>query len=498
MVEEIKLKTRVQLKYNTLEGWQSISVEGKGGNLVLLKGEVGICAVPRDSSHLQATPPAIMFKVGDGETAFKDLPWASALAADVYAWAKKDKIDIVANGTGNVVSSIKWENNQFVYETASVATSEGLQALQEAVEGLNSDLSGLTTRVETAEGEIDTLQASVTENTSAIAAVKATAEAALPQADFDSFKTENSTAIADAKKAGTDAADALNEYKAENDAKVSKNATDIANLEIAVKAGVTFKGKFDDKPATDDYSNGDLIIVGAKEYILYVNGEGNKEWLELGDEGTHLTKVTADGYYVAKNEDVVGGTKCKITYDSKGLVTGGSDLEASDIPELDASKITSGLIADERIASADTWNKKQDAITADNKLSVDLISGLAGIATSGSYNDLADTPDIPALITEEIGKLDVVVDGAAAGKTLASLTEVDGKIAATFQDIAINSAQITDLEAAFPGREKLGTVTSVAVGNGLKVTGDASVSPKIEIDDEVVFVLNCGSSTTVI
>ena len=88
MATEKTINTRIQLKYSSLEEWSDLSVAGKGGNLVLKAGEVGICAVPRGGSHLQTTPPAIMFKVGDGTTAFKDLPWASGLAADVYPWAK--------------------------------------------------------------------------------------------------------------------------------------------------------------------------------------------------------------------------------------------------------------------------------------------------------------------------------------------------------------------------------------------------------------------------
>lgn len=43
---------------------------------------------------------------------------------------------------------------------------------------------------------------------------------------------------------------------------------------------------------------------------------------------------------VVKNADITGATKCKITYDAKGLVTAGADLEATDIPDLTSAKIT--------------------------------------------------------------------------------------------------------------------------------------------------------------
>ena len=56
------------------------------------------------------------------------------------------------------------------------------------------------------------------------------------------------------------------------------------------------------------------------------------------------------------------------------------------------------------------------------------------------------------------------------------------------------SNRITALEGK-PGLDKVGTVTNVSAGVGLKVTGTATVAPKVEIDDSVVFVFDCGSAT---
>lgn len=61
------INTRVQFKSDTAAGWADTSVEGKGGNLILLKGEIGIYT---DSNNTK-------FKVGDGKTAFKDLPFVA-------------------------------------------------------------------------------------------------------------------------------------------------------------------------------------------------------------------------------------------------------------------------------------------------------------------------------------------------------------------------------------------------------------------------------------
>ena len=43
---------------------------------------------------------------------------------------------------------------------------------------------------------------------------------------------------------------------------------------------------------------------------------------------------------VSGNSAITGATKCKITYDNKGLVTAGADLQASDIPSITLSKIS--------------------------------------------------------------------------------------------------------------------------------------------------------------
>lgn len=70
------------------------------------------------------------------------------------------------------------------------------------------------------------------------------------------------------------------------------------------------------------------------------------------------------------------------------------------------SGITSSLVDDYsdhisdttiHVTSTDksTWNGKQNAITSSNKLNANLVSGLASVATSGSYTDLSNKPSIP-------------------------------------------------------------------------------------------------------
>ena len=74
------LSTRIQLKYDTYKNWTD-------ANITPLKGEICLVEVPT-STNAVVQEPAILFKIGDGKTAFNELPFGSALAADVHSWAK--------------------------------------------------------------------------------------------------------------------------------------------------------------------------------------------------------------------------------------------------------------------------------------------------------------------------------------------------------------------------------------------------------------------------
>ncbi len=100
MAEKI-LKTRIQLRYDTLANWTT-------NDPVLKAGELAIATIEVAAPANKQLPP-VMFKVGDGTSKFSELDWASALAADVYDWAKKTGIEVNTSGTGTVVTGIAWD-----------------------------------------------------------------------------------------------------------------------------------------------------------------------------------------------------------------------------------------------------------------------------------------------------------------------------------------------------------------------------------------------------
>ena len=159
MANEKIMNTRIQLKYDSYENWLSHS------SVILKAGEVAIAYL--GPSHTDLPTPEgvnkthpVLFKVGDGVTTFANLPWASALAADVYSWAKEDKLTVNKDGTGNVVSGIEWDatanggKGGLKYTTAAVATAEGLDDLQKAVDAIEKDIAD--NRADWAEKTVDT------------------------------------------------------------------------------------------------------------------------------------------------------------------------------------------------------------------------------------------------------------------------------------------------------------------------------------------------------
>lgn len=672
MATEKTINTRIQLKYSTLAEWSDISAAGKGGNLVLKAGEVGIVAIPKNSTHLQTTPPAIMFKVGDGVTPFKDLPWASALAADVYSWAKKsvpaveDFGDIVAAARDGLISAdsvVKTLNElkgdvsiETVADEKRLTISKSGQKIQFSFAFTAADKSvldsGITAAKVTAYEGYD----------ARITAAKNVADAALPEATFNTFKAQNTKDIAAAKKVGEDAANNLSAYQTSNDTAVAKkvdkttkvnghalsanvtitkgdiglgsvenktlDATVTANsgnyitsgavksyVDSAISGVAQFKYEvIDTLPTAAAATMGKIYLVshshgtqdGYDEFITIESGDTTKTyaWEKIGNTDIDLSQYV-NGISGTANSGVVtnisksGNT---ITVTSKSLETADPTVEAGDsrafitsISQAKDGKITAhkqniptatktglGLVKGgttsgktygvdiavdgsmtvnvpwENTQNANTWRPitlggtpyKTGDITSgaldlragsnvDIGIDTDTNKGVkisaknqtvkVGTSTFGAddaveikagtnVSVVADTvnktitingksdADINSLITTKINALDVSnITGFGAGKTLKTLTETDGKIAATFQDISITATQVSDFNTKvdarignYSGVDKVGTVTSVSAGTGLKISGSTSVTPKVEIDDSVVFVFNCGSATELI
>lgn len=114
--------------------------------------------------------------------------------------------------------------------------------------------------------------------------------------------------------------------------------------DLGLTNALHFKGVVSSLPATTNYVEGDVILVGNKEYVLALNGTGNaKKWNELGDAESHAlnsVKVEGDGTYITGGGDLkadrtlshklYNGAKnigaYKVAIDSAGHVSSSSAL----------------------------------------------------------------------------------------------------------------------------------------------------------------------------
>ena len=109
MAEKKVLNARIKLKYDEYANWSATANQFK-----LEAGEVAVTSVPNAIDPVR-NAPTIMFKVGDGTKTYNQLGWASALAADVYPWAKADKAPVVNITAGSDIVHISKDDATNVY-----------------------------------------------------------------------------------------------------------------------------------------------------------------------------------------------------------------------------------------------------------------------------------------------------------------------------------------------------------------------------------------------
>ena len=285
---EKKLNTRILHKIDTLEAWNK-------STLLIKKGEICIATVAAEAGT-GLTEPVVMIKIGE-ETpkTFAQLPWnLYAKASDVIAQAKStESLTTFING---------------VIANAGIATDEAL-----------ATLSG---KVTTAEGKITALEEKVGDKT--VATQISEAIAALNLSDTYAAKTHShvmsdvtglADAVAEAKKAGTDANAALETYKKSNNTAVQANTDAIAAINNT-DTGILKQAK--------DYADGkDTAIAEAKK--AGTDAQADVDALEA-KVGTVADGKTLAGL-VADNAAAIEAHKTAV--DGKVTTLIGSDTDKS-------------------------------------------------------------------------------------------------------------------------------------------------------------------------
>ena len=165
---------------------------------------------------------------------------------------------------------------------------------------------------------------------------------------------------------------------------------------------------------------------------------------------------------VDKNAAIVGGTATKITYDAKGLVTRGTTLIAPDIPDLDASKITSGILPVVRGGTGTSTSTGSGSVVL--SVSPTLVTPVLGVATGTSFNSITG-----------LSSTSPNMDGVASAGTAVTVargdhthpTDTSRQAAITGAATTITSANLTvsrTLVSDTNGKVVVSNVTAVELG----------------------------------
>ena len=210
-----------------------------------------------------------------------------------------------------------------------------------------------------------------------------------------------------AEKANADAIAGLGTRLTTAEGTIETHGTDIADLKTKIvgltgamhfvgtsttdptlAAGATIEGK-------DNFASGDVCLFGKKEYVY----DGAK-WVELGDEGSHLTKTEAAETYATKTQVAadIGSAKTELTAaigtaKSEAIGTAGTNADAKIAEALKAYTTTEALNAElakkleakdladyAKTADVDTkLGKKVDKVEGKSLVSDALIAKMEGI-----------------------------------------------------------------------------------------------------------------------
>ena len=554
------LNTRIALKYDTLTNWNA-------SEFILKKGEVAICSLANSETAEQSTPPAVLLKVGDGVHKFRELPWASGLAADVYGWAKQASkpaytfTEVGADKAGSAATALvdakKYTDQQigslpaqaeYTLETGDTDGSLVLKKDGVAV-GDAAVVKGWATLLAKAQKGVDDAAAAA----AAAQAAQSTAEGKYSKPEGGIPKTDLAQAVQTSLgKADT----ALQNHQTvtlesgTNNGTVKITVNGTATDNVAVKGlksaaytessayATTAQGTKADNamPKAGGAFTGAVTVQAptaemnpaTKQYVdTAINAVKQFEYQVVTELPTAAQATMGKIYLKAHSHNPSDGQPD--SYDEFITVQSGSTYKWERIGNTDID--LSGYVPTTRKINNKALSSDINLGASDVGVTEAAFPGLnkTGTVTAVRMNGETKNPasgvvDLGTVITahQDIsGKQDKLtaeqLNAVNSGITAAKVSTYDGYATtiagkqdklSTAQLGAVNSGitaakvgtydgyadKITALEGK-PGLDKVGTVTNVSAGVGLKVTGTATVAPKVEIDDSVVFVFDCGSAT---
>ena len=377
-----ELFTRIALKYDTYANWMD---ENKGGKLILLKGEIGLCEVPTTATgdDKATNAPAVLFKVGDGTKTFSELQWASAKAADVYSWAKAS--DVVYDSTAKTITFVKGNEDgtdkvfTFNYVTAAEvdaqikAITNGISSKVTALEGKFGETGEVTVALADHESRLDAIEG----ETGAIATAK---QAAIDAAAADAkSKADTAEANAKAEAARLDGlmdarVDVLEAAKANHEGRIGTVESAINTINTTTITGITAAYEAADK-AINDKIGGSFTATDTVDKAIKAAKQA------ADDAQADVDALTAANGAVTKNASDIAKNKADIEQLGKDLeaeakARGDKDTELEG--RLDSVEAFFEVAEGEKLDTAlDTLKEIQDYLNGEGEATGGVIGRVA-------------------------------------------------------------------------------------------------------------------------
>lgn len=534
------LNTRIALKYDSYENWTH-------HNPILLKGEIAIAELPisenkpgvGEPNAAGSTPaiqnaPNILIKVGDGTNHYNDLKFVSALAADVYSWAKAATKPTYSASeiTGldeHISQTIQDTNTQYrIVAVDGAAYSYKLQK-KDIKDADYTDVAGSTISLTEIDSRLDILEAAIGANgavqekinaaigaldyndaavanqfvtevkeTDGVIAVK---RAALVEADIPALSQSKVTGLIDALASkqdnleidGTVSADnkvatastisnaiaTLDSQTAEDAASATKVVAEVTQADGIVTVQKVAVANI--LPDVEDTENGFVVAVNQTDGKIAVTHKAATE--VLGFEGNYdktSNPIATRQYVLDSVADLNGAMHFRGTVDADPTITTPTgNYKAGDV-------VLFGY--DEYVFNGTKWLALGNESIYAKKTEVEAeFAEVRGEMTTQKTELQGEIDsDIAAAKTELTGAINTAIQGldkddaAVAGQFVTAVSEADGVItvsraALKASDIPnIEQSQVNGLETTLAGKQ-----------NNLEIDGTVSSTNKVATQETV-------------
>lgn len=535
------LNTRIALKYDSYENWQTY-------NPILLKGEIAIAELPvsenkpgvgvpnaEGSTPAIQNAPNILIKVGDGTNHYNDLKFVSALAADVYSWAKAATKPTYSAGeiTGldeHISQTIQDTNTQYrIIAVDGAAYSYKLQK-KDINDDDYTDVAGSVISLTNVDSRLDTLEAAIGENgavqdkinaaigaldyndaavanqfvtevkeTDGVIAVK---RAALVEADIPALSQSKVTGLIDALASKQDNLEFEGTYNASTNkvatestisnaiaALDSQTAEDVASAtkvvaEVTQADGIVTVQKVavaDILPDVEDTENGFVVAVSQTDGKIAVTHKTATE--VLGFEGNYdktSNPIATRQYVLDSVADLNGAMHFRGTVDADPTITTPTGTyKAGDVVLFGYDEYVFDGTKWLALGNESIYAKKTEVDDEFTDVRQEMATQKTELQGEINSNIAAARTEITAEINTAIQGLDKG-DAAVAGQFVTAVSEADGVI--TVSRAALKASDIPNIEQS----QVNGLGTALAgKQNNLEIDGTVSANNKVATQETV-------------